>query len=427
MFVRALPVLACLCLAPASPVAGQPEAAPPLTLEQVVDEALAANPGLLATRSERGVAAARPAIERYLTPPMLEGQVFQWPLDTANPANAQFMLTLQQELPGRGKRALRVTRAEREADKVEAAVAVRQRDVEADIKTAYLELVLARDVIASLSSSLELTDQMVAAAETRYASGRGAQQDVVKGLLERGRMEEEILMAREQEAMATARLNALRGRDPLLSVGGLARPIELPLPPPRVVQDAVSPEHPELRMASAETRAVEAEQAVVESEDRPDYVVQGGYMRMPSERDAWTARVGVTWPHAPWTRDRHFAMLREAEARRAAASANERAQASAIAMMVREAYVRAESAASRATLLRTRLVPRTDHALELAQLGYQNDQGEFADVIDATRARVALQRDLIRADGDRWLALVALERALGGSLGALVSTAGGRP
>ena len=32
--------------------------------------------------------------------------------------------------------------------------------------------------------------------------------------------------------------------------------------------------------------------------------MQGGYLLMPSQTNAWLARVGVTWPRAPWSRDK---------------------------------------------------------------------------------------------------------------------------
>jgi outer membrane protein TolC len=142
-------------------------------------------------------------------------------------------------------------------------------------------------------------------------------------------------------------------------------------------------------------------------------------MRMPSETDALTGRVGLTWPRAPWTRGRAEAMRREAAARRTAAEAGARAMANDLSRLVQEAHARAEAAAARADLIRSRLMPRTQHVLDLTLLGYQADRGDVLDVVDATRAVVDLERDLVQADGARWLAVVALERALGTRLSSL--------
>src|SRR2546428_12619311 len=81
---------------------------PPLSLKAGVNEALEKNPELVALRAQLGVARQRPGQERALAPPMLETTIWQWPINTLNPANANmYMFMATQELPGRGKRDLR--------------------------------------------------------------------------------------------------------------------------------------------------------------------------------------------------------------------------------------------------------------------------------------------------------------------------------
>src|SRR5215216_5731725 len=81
---------------------------PPLTLRSAIDEALEHNPMLVAARRRFEAAQQRPAQERFLMPPSFEAQIWQWPVTTLNPLNTNmYMFTMQQEVPGRGKRALR--------------------------------------------------------------------------------------------------------------------------------------------------------------------------------------------------------------------------------------------------------------------------------------------------------------------------------
>ena len=88
---------------------------PPLTLRGAVDEALQRNPSLIVLRAQFEAARHRPAQERYLAPPSFEAQIWQWPVTTLNPLNTNmYMFTVQQELPGRGKRALRAAVAEKD-------------------------------------------------------------------------------------------------------------------------------------------------------------------------------------------------------------------------------------------------------------------------------------------------------------------------
>jgi outer membrane protein TolC len=188
------------------------------------------------------------------------------------------------------------------------------------------------------------------------------------------------------------------------------------LPPLDVVQSIARERHPELEVPRIQARVASADEAIASSERRPDFLVQGGYMVMPNETNALTARFGITWPTAPWASGRIEAQRREAVARREAARASERALANAVAQQVQEAWVRARAADERAALIRGGLLPQTQHALELARLAYQSDRASFLDVVDAARTMLDVQRDLVQAEGDRWLALVALERAAGTDL-----------
>src|SRR5688572_19403452 len=107
-------------------IAPAPPARPSLTLRAAIDEALANNPEPIVLRQEYEVARAAPAQERFLAPPMLEGQIWGWPITTFNPARTEmYMLMAEQEVPGKGKRAARALVAERDADMSRQQIAVR--------------------------------------------------------------------------------------------------------------------------------------------------------------------------------------------------------------------------------------------------------------------------------------------------------------
>src|SRR5439155_6599367 len=91
-------------------------AGPALSLSAAIDEALQRNPTLIALKSEFDAARLRPGPERFLMPPTFEAEIWQWPLTSVNPLDTNmYMFTIRQDLPGRGKRALRTAVLDKEA------------------------------------------------------------------------------------------------------------------------------------------------------------------------------------------------------------------------------------------------------------------------------------------------------------------------
>ena len=387
----------------------------PLTLTAAVDEALRRNPELLALRRQFEAAQQRPAQERFLMPPSFEAQIWQWPVTTANPLNTNmYMFTIQQELPGRGKRQLRAAAAEKDVELASAEIGVRARDVIREVQRAYVDLALARKAIEIHLESVGLLRQSADVSTVKYAAGRSSQQDVLKAIVEISRLHEDLVMHEESAATAMARVNTLLDRDPQTLIGPVDELRErVPVPASEALQQIAVAQHPELRAAQIGIERAQAVAAVIDREYKPDFFVGGGYMLMPRMAGAWTASVGMTWPNAPWTRGRLDAQKAEAAADVTAASARQRVVERQIRLAVHDAYIRVEAAAQRASLLRTTVVPQSQQAMEVSRVAYQGDRVDFLSVVDNQRALLDAQLSYFRALGDRELALADLARAVG--------------
>lgn len=388
---------------------------PPLTLRAAVDEALQRNPALIALRAQFEAARHRPAQERYLMPPSFEAQIWQWPVTTLNPLNTNmYMFTVQQELPGRGKRALRAAVAEKDVELASNDIALRAREVIKDVTRAYADLVVARRAIDIHLGSVALLRQFADASTIKYAAGRSPQQDVLKAVVEVSKLHEDLVMHEETAAMAAARLNSLLDREPQAPIGPVEEPREhVTLPTSEELQRLAIEQQPELKAARLGTERAQASLAAVNRDYKPDFFVGGGYMLMPREAGAWTASVGITWPNAPWSRGRLDAKRAEAAADVDAATANTRAVERQIRLAVHEAYIRATAATQRAALLRTTVLPQSEQTLELSRVAYQTDRVDFLALIDNQRALLDAELSYYRALSDRELALADLVRATG--------------
>ncbi|MGE0447256.1 MAG: TolC family protein [Vicinamibacterales bacterium] len=390
----------------------------PLSLRGAVDEALRRNLTLTALQRQRETLLHRPAQERSLMPPSLEAQIWQWPITTANPLNTDmYMFMIQQELPGRGKRALRAAVAETEAAIAAAEIPARAREVAADVERAYADLALARRSIDIHVESVALLRQFADVSAVKYAAGRSSQQDVLKAIVELSRLHEDLVIHEEAAAVAAARLNTLLDRPPDALIGPVDQPRQdVSLPASRDLQQMAIDNHPALTVALLEVQRAEAERAVVERDAKPDFFVGGGYMLMPREAGAWTASAGMTWPNAPWSRRRVAARQAEAQAQVAAERARLEELERALRLAVHEAYLRVQSADERVSLFRTTVLPQSVQALEISRVAYQTERVGFMEVLDSQRALLETQLSYHRALADRELAVAELFRSVGRDL-----------
>jgi cobalt-zinc-cadmium efflux system outer membrane protein len=388
---------------------------PPLTLDAALTEALASNPELIALRRQFEAAQQRPAQERFLAAPTLEAQIWQWPINTLNPANTNmYMFMFSQDIPGPGKRRLREAVVAKEVELAETDIAVQARGVVERVKRAYAELFLARKAIEVHHGSIDLLRQLADVAQAKYTTGRISQQDVLKAVVELSRVHDHLITLDEQAQLAEAQLNTLLDRPGGAAIGPLADPHErVLLPAADALQQLAIAHQPEVMMARLGVERAEAQLAVVNREYNPDFFAMGGYMLMPKDRDAWMGKIGITWPNAPWSRRRLNAQRAEATADIASANARVRAVENQLRLAVQQAYVRVKAAEQRAALLRTTVLPQSEQTLEVSRVAYQTDRVDFLAIIDNERVWLDTQLDYYRALSDLEQALAELERAIG--------------
>lgn len=404
-----LPVLLALC----APGAARAQEAP-LTVRDAMREAVRANPGLIALRREyESVRASIPAA-RALDAPMFETQIWGWPVTTINPSKTDmYMFMTEQALPGRGKRAARELVATRDGDVSRQQIAVRANVVLNQVKQAYAELVLARATADLYGRQKPLLEDTAEAATLQYAAGHTGQHDTVKSIVELSRLQTDTVEWRERERVAATQFNVLLGRAPDAAIPALALTETTTLPAVADAERLAVERNPDVSMAATEIAREEAELNRLRGEKKPDFVVAGGYMLQPGEAGAWTARAGLTWPNAPWSRKGLDAQIDAQEKRVTAARARRDAAIIEVRRNVHEAMTHAEAARERMQLLESTVIPHIEHAFEVARSEYVSSRGEYADLLDTQRELLAVRMQVVAAHADLARAVGDLELALG--------------
>lgn len=383
-----------------------------LTLSAAIEEATSRNPELIALRAQYDAARAAPAQERFLAPPMLETQIWGWPITTLNPARTEmYMLMAEQEVPGKGKRAARTLVAERDAEISRQQIAVRANQILSDIRQAFIDLSATRDILAVYARQSRLLNEVAETATLRYSAGEGAQQHTVVALVEMAAVEKERITSEERAQAAAARLNTLLGRPP-------AQPIETLVPPASTMsadeaEQRALERHPELAMVAAEIAREEAELARLRGERRPDFVVGGGYMLTPGEAGAWTARAGITWPNAPWSRGGVNTAVEAQTKRVEAAKARRGVVVAQLRQAVSEAVIRLNAAERQMRLIESTILPQIERAFELTRIAYSAGEGPFTEALDTRRTLLSIQLEYIDAQVNVARARADLETVAG--------------
>jgi outer membrane protein, heavy metal efflux system len=208
-----------LCLLSVS-LPGRAQTAQPVlpadgTLTRLIAESLAARPELAGARAVAHANQERVAQAGALPDPMLQIGIQNdgfrsIQIGRMDTSFISFMAS--QTFPWPGKLGLREDAAKLGANQNLKAVARVQLSTEADVRRAYLDLVLVRDRLVLLEQLDLIWRRSQGVAQARYATGGGPQSDVLRAQLELGRIELRhfALQAREQGRVQT--LNRLRAR-----------------------------------------------------------------------------------------------------------------------------------------------------------------------------------------------------------------------
>ena len=391
----------------------------PLTLPELESAALARNPEILAAMRRIAVVETRRGSAGSLDDPLFMYRAWGTPLSRPwNLNQSQHMFMYSQSLPGGGKRQLRAQVADGDVDIAKAEVEARKRDVLAQVRRAFYELLQNQEGLRFHDEQATLARQGLESARIKYVVGKVPQSDMLKAQIALTRLVEHLIMLQQDGDLARAHLNTLLGRDPdspLDVVGDYSPPS--PLPGFLDLEKLALDNRPELAALSATIGQGETRTQLAEKSLTPDYTLSGGYMLMPDDsryRNTYAAELTVT---LPWlNRGRHHAEIAEASAVVAAEKAEYENRRAAIFAEIQESLVRAHVAQRLVGLYRDTLRPQAQAVLKATTAAYQADRTDYLNLLDSQNTTLDVELDYIRAVSDLETRMADLERAVGAPL-----------
>src|SRR5713226_1126846 len=204
-------------VSPQPPVSGSPSPAmaeqggAPTSLRELVQEAEQKNPQIAA--SFHAWQASRNVPRQVSALPETQLSVQQFSVGSPRPfagySNSDFAYLgfgASQDIPYPGKRRLRASVAEHEADSMEAQTDSVRRTVAGNLKMVYFQLAYIQQTLGILQKSDDLLNQVEQATEARYRVGQGNQQDVLKAQLQHTKILQEVAHHHQEEGLLEAQI-----------------------------------------------------------------------------------------------------------------------------------------------------------------------------------------------------------------------------
>jgi len=388
-------------------------AQPVLKLDELIDEALRANPEILAAQKRYEAARQRPGMESALPDPMLSigyaSAGKPWPLagiGTEPTANAGLMVS--QEFPFPGKRKLRGDVAAKMAEAEWSSYEETRLGVISRLKQAYHRLRYAHEIIGILTRNRDLLIEYLRVAEARYSVGKAAQQDIFKAQTARSILEARIMRTEQERRAREAEINTLLARDPRAALGA---PPEIPPGTLKVTLDEL------FRRASQASPALMREQKLIERTELavnlarkdyyPDYTLSAGYFNMGRMPDMYQFRVDFKLP--AWFRRKQQAGVTEQVMNLSQARRSWEAADQAIHYRIREEYLMAETSERLMRLYADTVLPQARLALDSSLASYETGAVDFLTVLNNFTTRLDYEVNYHEEMLSFHLALVRLE------------------
>ncbi len=386
-------------------------------LRELIDQSVAARPEL--QQAEATVRAERERVPQAgaLPDPVLSLGIQNDGFKEINVGKMEtsfYQVMLSQGLPWPGKRGLRTDVARLSADEAGATLLRARLTTEADVRRAYLDLLLSRDRLEILKRLEDIWQSSAGIARARYESGEGPQSDVLRAQLELNRLRQRRFALAAQEIAAVQTLNRLRARpvdEPIAttaSVRSLAWPE--PAPPDAAIADALA-RSPELAQARLGTARAEKSAALARRERFPDLSVNAGVMPRGELEPMWLAGISVGLP--VWSSRKQSRAVAESQARAEAGARGQEAVEQILRLRVAERRTAYAALVETIRLFREGLLVQSRATADSTLAQYRVGRVTFASVLEANAGYINDEESFLSAvaDAER-IAIAAAEVSL---------------
>lgn len=384
-------------------------AQPRYTLQQLLELARANHPALAASQAQVQAALAGIATARAWPNPEVEAMAGRQRASMPGAAEGRTnSVSITQKLDLPWQRAARTQAADAAYEASQATARSQARDVEADLKLRFYDVVRREAEQRNAREDVTLVEQIRRGVAVRVETGEAPRYELIRGDAEllNAQRNEQAAALRVQQALAELRRAVGADLPQTFDVdAGAETPPVAHLPPLADLVSTVLATHPELEADRAAVREAEARLAHERSQRWPSLALRGSVDRQPDLQDS---RVGLVMSIPLF--DRRDGPVGEAVAARERARALLRDRELRMRQAVESAYRQYEIAESQVSALESGVIKQAESALRVAEAAYRHGERGILDYLDAQRVFRQARNDLIAARADLRTAAVELDR-----------------
>ena len=383
----------------------------PVQLADLLAEAERNNPQIQAARNGWQSAQHIPTQVSTLPDPqfVLQHVSVGSPRPFAGYTNSDFAyvgLGISQDLPYPGKLRLRGEIAKKDADVTQQRYESVRRTVLAAVKMAYFRLGYLAKRQTILDGDGQLLQQVEQAAEARFSSGIGTQQEVLQAQLERTKLLREITGKQLEAGKVQAEIKQLLNRQqssPDIETTELSD-TTTPYTYDQLLA-AAKMNNPEIAGAQEMVEKQGLQVDLAKKDFFPDFNLQYMWQRTdPTQfRAYYSVTLGVRIPI--YRGRRQQPELAQAEADQSQAKSDYESQTQQTAFQLRQQFLSAEKSEELLKIYREGLMPQARAELEAGMAAYQSNRQDF-------QALLASFLDVLKFDEEYWQTLSEHETAL---------------
>jgi len=326
----------------------------------------------------------------------------------------QSKYTLMQDLPWYGKRDLKTSIAEQQADVAKFKAAKTRNELKAEVRRLYArryethQMWLLNEEIDSVLHQIEQT------ANSRYQQGLANQQELIQTQLNRSQLAKMQIDLEANQQQLQSWTNAILNRAPSAE---LAFPVDLPSLSNNELKTLKDTDWlkqtPQWQQTVSERNAATLNERLVEKNRYPDFTVGVVAVQNQQQFEEWE---GMIQFNLPLNLTRRTADEREAQAMSIAAKAEQQQMSNDLQSQFWRAITAIEQAQKQQQLLKNKIQEQAALNLRSALQAYQNNQLPLLGLLEAEQQWLEVRQSQIQAAAAEQMAYADIEALTGKAL-----------